>query len=223
MNETVKWQNFEMYVHRRHLARFIVRYELFKKILEVKGSIVECGVYNGGGLLAWAKLSSIFEPYALNRKIVGFDTFEGFPRLSKEDKGKENINSYKEAFKPEGTTYQEILTAIEAYNSERYLNMFEKIELVKGDAIETIPKYLEENKHLIVALLFMDFDLYEPTKVALKTLLPRVPKGGIIAFDEINNSGWPGETLALIEEFTTLNKLEIRKFHFDTNIAYIRL
>ena len=77
MNETVKWQNFEMQVHRRHLARFIVRYELFKKILDVKGSIVECGVHYGGGVLAWAKLSSIFEPYALNRKIIGFDTFEG--------------------------------------------------------------------------------------------------------------------------------------------------
>lgn len=101
--------------------------------------------------------------------------------------------------------------------------MFEKVELVKGNALQTIPKYLEENQHLIIALLFMDFDLHEPTKVALETLLPRVPKGGIVAFDEINNPGWPGETLALIEEFTTFNKLEIRKYHFDTNIAYIKI
>jgi len=223
MNENVKWQNFEMYVHRRHLARFIVRYELFKQILDIKGSIIECGVHNGGGVLAWAKLSSTFEPYALNRKIIGFDTFEGFPDLSKKDKGSENPNCKIGAFKLEESTNKEILSSIEKYNDERYLNKFEKIELIKGDAIQTIPKYLEKNKHLIVALLFLDFDIYDPTKVALKTLLPRIPKGGIIAFDEINNPGWPGETLALIEEFTTFNKLEIRKFHFDTNIAYIKI
>lgn len=223
MNEALKWQNFEMYVHRRYLARFIVRCELFKKILDVKGSIVECGVHHGGGVLAWAKLSSIFEPYALNRKIIGFDTFEGFPKLDKKDKGKENPNYKKGAFRLEKNAYHEIVSSIEKYNDERYLNMFAKVELVKGDATQTIPKYLEENQHLIISLLFMDFDLYEPTKVALETLLPRVPKGGIVAFDEINNPGWPGETLALIEEFTTFNKLEIQKFHFDTNIAYMKI
>jgi hypothetical protein len=224
MNETdIRWQNFEMYVHRRHLARFIVRYELFKKILDVKGSIIECGIYNGGGVLAWGKLSSILEPYALNRKIIGFDTFEGFPGVSKEDNGIDNENSYKGAFKPEKTAYQEILSSVEKYDSERYLNSCNKIELVKGDALQTIPDYLNRNKHLVVDLLFMDFDLYGPTKVALDTFVPRMPKGSILAFDEINNDGWPGETAALVEKWTTLNQLEIKKFHFDTNIAYIKL
>lgn len=218
-----KWQNFEMYVHRRHLARFIVRYELFKKILDVKGSIIECGVYEGGGLLGWAKLSSILEPYALNRKIIGFDTFEGFPEISKKDNGKGNQNLRKGAFKTDDTTYENILLSIDKYNNERYLNNFDKIELVKGDAVRTIPNYLKKNKHLIIALLFMDFDLYEPTKVALETFLPRIPKGGIIAFDQVNNSGWAGETIALVEKWTTLNQLEIKKYHFDTNIAYIVL
>ena len=89
--------------------------------------------------------------------------------------------------------------------------------------MRTIPDFVNENNHLIVALLFLDFDLYEPTKVALETLLPRVPKGGIVAFDEINNPGWPGETMALVEQIATLNKIEIRKFHFDANIAYITI
>ena len=101
--------------------------------------------------------------------------------------------------------------------------MYGKIELVKGDVIQRIAKYLEENQHPIIALLFMDFDLHDPTRIALETLLPRIPKGGIIAFDELNNPGWPGETLALIEEFTTLNRLELRKFHFDSNIAYMKI
>jgi len=84
-------------------------------------------------------------------------------------------------------------------------------------------KYLKENKHLIVALLFIDFDLYKPCKVALKNFLPRMANGSILAFDEINNSGWPGETSALIEELSDLRKVKIEKFHFDSNISYIIL
>jgi len=223
MNKREEWQNFEMFVHRRHLARFLVRYELFRRILDAKGTIVECGVHYGGGVMAWAKLSSIFEPYALHRRIVGFDTFEGFPGVTDKDKEKENPNVRKGAFRIEGNAYEELLSAIEEYDDQRYLNMYKKVELVKGDATETIPKYLEENEHLVVALLFMDFDLYEPTRIALETLLPRVPKGGIVAFDEINNPGWPGETTALVEHVANLNKIGLRKFHFDTNIAYITI
>jgi hypothetical protein len=53
-----KLSNFEKYVKRQALSRFLVRYELFRKVREVKGSIIECGVHHGGGLFAWAKLSS---------------------------------------------------------------------------------------------------------------------------------------------------------------------
>jgi hypothetical protein len=40
---------FTKYTRRHELARFLVQHELFKKILNVKGSIIECGVYTGGG------------------------------------------------------------------------------------------------------------------------------------------------------------------------------
>lgn len=75
---------------------------------------------------------------------------------------------------------------------------------------------------MIVALLFLDFDLYEPTKIALEHFVSRIPKGGILAFDEINNQFWPGETIALLERYKDLNQLEIKKFDFDPNIAYIQ-
>jgi len=102
------------------------------------------------------------------------------------------------------------------------LNKFEKVFLVKGDALETIPQYIEENPHLLVSLLFLDFDLYEPTKVALENFLPRMSKGSIIAFDEINNPWWPGETTALLEKFN-LREVQINRFTFDPNISYIIL
>jgi hypothetical protein len=64
--------------------------------------------------------------------------------------------------------------------------------------------------------------LYEPTKVALEHFVPRMSKGAILAFDEINNPWWPGETKALLESIN-IRDYEIRRFSFDPNIAYIVL
>ena len=73
---------FPKYASRQALAKFLTKYEIFQKILLVNGSIVEAGVLHGGGSLAWAKLSSILEPTNHTRKIIGFDTFAGFPSIN---------------------------------------------------------------------------------------------------------------------------------------------
>ena len=81
-----KLQNFSKFVPRQDLTNFLARYEIFKKILNVPGSIIECGVLFGGGLMTFAQLSSIFEPVNFERKIIGFDTFSGLTKFSKYDK-----------------------------------------------------------------------------------------------------------------------------------------
>src|SRR5437899_7512776 len=97
-------ENFTKYVRRQHLKRFLAMYEVMKLVLPVKGSIVECGVYRGFGLMAWAKLSTILEPENLTRRIYGFDSFAGFPSVSAMDanpqaspqKGGLAANNYEE-------------------------------------------------------------------------------------------------------------------------------
>ena len=111
---------------------------------------------------------------------------------------------------------------IELYDQNRFLNQFPKVSLIKGDFVKTGPEFLNENQHLIIALLFLDFDLYKPTKKALEIFLPRMPKGSILAFDEVNNSLWPGETLALLESVDIRN-IKINKFPYEPNISYIVL
>lgn len=218
---TVKLRIFEKYVDRQPLSRFMAKYELFKMIQNTKGSIIECGVHFGGGLMSWAKLSSILEPYAVRRKIIGFDTFEGFPDITDEDlESVKHSNLEKGKFTSHDDIYNELVECIEEYDKSRYLGEINKVELVKGDATLTIPKYLEENNHLVVSLLYLDFDIYKPTKVALEYFIKRMPKGAILAFDEINNEFWKGETIAMLEHFESLNKLELKKFSFDSNIAY---
>ncbi len=211
-----KLANFTKYVRRQKIARFMVQYEIFKRQLNIMGSIVECGVHHGGGVMAWAKISSILEPYNYHRKIIGFDTFKGFPSVNDIDES--NIGMFAEDY----NTFDELNECITEYNDNRFLNNIEKIELVKGDANITIPKYIEDNKHLLVSLLYLDFDIYEPTKTAINNFLPRMSKGAVIAFDEINNEDWKGETMAMLESMNIRN-CKIECLPFEPNISFIQL
>ena len=214
-----KLEAFPRFTSKRSLARFIVKYEIFKNILSINGVIIECGVYNGSGLFSWAQLSNIFEPVNYNRKIIGFDTFEGFVEI-----GESDINVDKKPCVGDlrGAELGEFELSVKKYSNERHLMHIKNIELVKGDFIITGQKYIEQNPHLIVSLLYLDFDLYEPTKKALELFLPRMCKGAIVCFDQLNCINFPGETKALIEEFD-LKKYELKRFPIDPWISYITL
>jgi hypothetical protein len=212
----IKLENFPKYVRRQHLKRFLALYELFKLILPVKGSIVECGVFRGATLMSWAKLSTMLEPENLTRRIYGFDTFEGFPSIGAQDQSP--------SAKPEKGelccgSYEELLELIKQYDADRFLGHIPKVELVRGDITRTVPEFIQKHPHLVVSLLFMDCDLYEPTRVGIEHFLPRMPKGAILAFDELDNPIWPGETLALLESIG-INKLRLQRFEWDPYIAY---
>ena len=94
--------HFPLFLRREYLIYYLTKYELVKKILNVKGSIVECGVWKGSSLMLIAKLMSIFEPYGIHRKIIGFDTFKGFLGTNPLDIAKDksvNKKIYKKGFK----------------------------------------------------------------------------------------------------------------------------
>jgi len=203
---------FPKYVRRPILTRFIALYELFKRAIPVKGSIVECGVFRGFGLMSWAKLSAILEPTNLTRRIYGFDTFAGFPATHRAD-GPARKGGLK------SDSFSELSQLVDLYDQDRYLNHIQKVKLIKGPAGKTIPRFMKEHPHLVVSLLFLDFDLYEPTRAALKHFVPRMPKGAILAFDELDNPVWPGETQALLKE-GGIRKYRIERFPFDPYIGF---
>jgi hypothetical protein len=209
-------ETFPRYARRKTMTRLITLYELFKLAMPVKGSIVECGVFRGFGLMTWAHLSAVLEPANLTRRIYGFDTFDGFPSVSDRD-----ANSLKTpaAGELKADSFDELTRLIELYDLDRFLGHIAKVHLVKGDLVRTVPRFIEEHQHLVISLLFLDVDLYEPTKVALQTFVPRMPKGSIIAFDEMDNPIWPGETKAALDTLG-INSLELKRFQWDPYIAY---
>jgi hypothetical protein len=194
---------FPRYVQRQEQARYLFRWELFKRVHDVHGSIVELGVHLGAGIFSFAAFAEISEPYNFQRRVIGFDTFEGFPSISDKDQTTATAPATRKAggFYVNDDHFDQLQQSVELFDDNRLLNHVPRIELVKGDALETIPSYLEKNPHLVISLLYLDFDLYEPTLKALQLLYDRVVVGGVIALDEVNDPRWPGETAAFLEFF----------------------
>jgi|TARA_Y100000310_G_scaffold291698_1_gene319836 hypothetical protein len=212
-----KFQNFPKFIPTPDLRKFICKEELYKKIIDVHGVIIEGGVLYGGGLLTWGQLSEIYEPFNYTRKIFGFDTFEGFKEIH--DKDKKSISSHLEKGKFAWPKFEELENEIELFEKSKVLNHINKISLIKGDVKKTIDEFVEENPYLVISLLYLDFDLYEPTLEIIKKLYPFMPKGSIIAFDELCNDLFVGETIAVLETIG-INNLRIKRFEFGVAMSY---
>jgi len=217
-----KLQAFPRFVSRQQQAIYLFKWELFQKILDVHGSVVELGVFMGSGLFSFASFSSILEPYNYQRRIIGFDTFTGFPGFSDKDKSEqyESPELKKGGFSISENHLNDMQESIDIFDENRYISHLPKIELVQGDVIKTIPEYLKNNSHTLISLLYLDLDLYEPTIHALNELYERVVSGGIIAFDEINNPMWPGETEAYLEFFKD-KPVILKKCSFEPARCYL--
>ena len=203
-----------MFASRLLVTEIVTRIKIFEKILDVQGDIIECGTFQGNNLMLFAHLSSIFEPYSFNRKIYGFDTFEGFKSISKYDPKDINENTFSNA------NLNILKKAINLFDLNRSVGHINKINIIKGDATKTIPNFYKKNKNLLISLLYIDFDIFEPTKTALDVFASSVVKGGIIVFDQINYDKFRGESLAFKNYFKA-NKLKLKKFNHDPFIGYI--
>ena len=129
LNVEKKVENFSKYVRRQRLARFLACYEIFKLQLNVKGSIIECGVHEGNGVMSWAKISATLEPYNYHRQIIGFDTFEGFPSIATADLS-DNPNARDGFFKEDYDVFEEMKSVISDFDNNRFINHKKKIELI---------------------------------------------------------------------------------------------
>ena len=195
----LKLTEFSKYIPKNSLIQFITRYELYKLIKDIPGDIFELGVCGGAGLFSFAQSVFIHEPDYQWRNIVGFDTFEGFTNDLNEKDNLDHSSQLKKEKSFNIDSYDELNELIKVHEDFRFLNNRNQIKLVKGDIKKTLPQYLEKNNGVIISLLYCDLDLYEPTKFSLELLWDRIPKGGIVVFDEAIMECWHGEAIALNE------------------------
>lgn len=202
--------NLSLFMRRQELARILFLDEIYRQILDVSGYVLEFGVRYGSNLALYTCLRGMYEPYNYSRKVIGFDTFEGFAGATGADR-ELGGEAWKEGdyAVPKGheETLAELLRVHEAASPLAHI---EKFQLRKGDVRETLPVFLREHPETVVALAFFDMDIYAPTKEALKLIKPRLHKGSIIVFDEFCCDYFPGETQAVLEEFD-LGSLRLRR------------
>ncbi len=211
-------QNLGLFINRHLMQKILLLNELYQKIVNTHGIIVEFGIRWGQNLAFFQNLRSIYEPYNFNRKIVGFDTFQGFPSIHEKDGSASFI---KQGAYSVTADYKEYLEKIlEYHEAESPYSHISKFSLVEGDANKTVDAYLKENTETIIALAYFDFDIYEPTKKCLEAIQPYLTKGSIIAFDELNLHDFPGETIAL-RETLGLGKYAIKRSPINPYLGYI--
>lgn len=211
-----KLRSFAKFAPRQILSTFIAKNEIFQHVLKVHGHIIECGVFLGAGLMTWANLSAIFEPFNHIRRIVGFDTFAGITTISPHDEGNASTQRLGGCAV---NSLDDLKESIRLYDINRPIGHIPRVELVPGDATKTIPAYIDENRQTVVAMLYLDFAVYEPTRVALENFLPRMPKGAVIVFDELAQAACPGETQAALDT-VGLRNLRIERLPYCTAISF---
>jgi len=216
-----KLTSLSRFMSRQYLAKTLAYTQLVKESSGILGSILECGVYFGNGLMTYANLLSALEPYNYQCKVIGFDTFSGDVGLSRHDnKGEDHFKRKDGDYRAE--SYEDLLKAIEIYDEDRPLNHLKKIELVKGDLRETSKLYVSQHPQLVARILHLSVNLYEPTKAALQAFLPRVPRGGFVVIHGMNYTAG-GATEALFEEIKSFSNKDLKTFEFYPNMSFLKI
>jgi hypothetical protein len=200
------------------LTKILFVNEAYQLIMNQPGVIVEFGTWWGQNLVLFENLRAIYEPFNQSRRVIGFDTFQGYPEISDKDRSSETIKigGYKVA-----ENYREYLEKLIDYHEKNnVLAAIKKHELVQGDVSKSAPAWFAKNDDVIVALAYFDMALYEPTRAALDAIKPSLVPGSVVMLDELNNKDYPGETRAFKEVFKNM-KYRVKKSQFMTDRTFI--
>jgi hypothetical protein len=213
-------ENLGLYMPRQSLTRLLFMHDIYLKILGTNGVIMEFGTRWGQNLSLFNNFRGIYEPYNFIRKVVGFDTFEGFNAVDSKDGSSSivDVGNYSVTQNYEDHLYS-VLNNQEKLSPISHINKF---SIRKGDAAEQLKLYLNENPQTIIALAYFDMDLYKPTYECLNLIKPYLVKGSILAFDDLMDPNFPGETIALREVFD-MSKYELQRFPYNSYPSFIQL
>ncbi len=213
-------RNLGLFINRIGLMRILFMHEIYTKTLDITGDIFEFGCRWGQNLSLFLNFRGIYEPYNMQKKIVGFDTFSGFPSTSKVEK-KGNTKLAKVGGFSTSKNYEKYLSELLDYQaSESHANHIKRHDIVKGDASKTIKKYLKSNEQTLISLAYFDMDIYKPTKDCLNAIKPYLTKGSIIGFDEPNSKDFPGETIAIKKIFGNIG-FKLYQSRFSAGSCYM--
>jgi hypothetical protein len=181
------------------LARIFAIADIYKRIVDIPGDIFDIGTWRGQTAVLCENLRSIYEPLNFNRRIVCFDTFEGYKGFSDKDTvtPSHRDGTYEVGGDDYAVLLRQLLVLHEKSNAMGHNHG--KHLVIKGDCRESIPRYLSDVPNSFLALAFFDVNAYEPTLKAFQQVYARLAPGGIIAFWQLTRKSIYAESRVYIE------------------------
>jgi len=182
-SKTFILRNFGLFIGDKSLFKILKCFELIEQIKNIKGDVVEFGVWNGNNLVTMKK---IFDYFKIKKNIIGYDNFKGMPT-------------------PDKKNY--FVGEIDLINYIKKFFRLGNIKIIKDDIMNLEKHYKEFPK---LSMIYIDCDLYKTTSKILETLSNKLNKKGLIVFDEANFNINKGEGKAA-REFYKKNKKKFDK------------
>lgn len=165
------------------------------------GDFVECGVWRGGSVMAMAQeLSNLG---VVDRRIWLYDTFAGMTEPTDFDieagTGVAASDMLASTAVGDGNNVWCVAGRADVEANVRSTGYpFEQFTFVEGDVAKTLQTSAPES----IALLRLDTDWYESTRVGLEVLYPRLVPGGVCILDDYGH--WQGARTAVDDYFASL-------------------
>lgn len=192
-------------------------FQLIHSTKSVEGDVAEFGVSKGHSLITTAL---ILNDLKLDKKVWGFDTFSGFPKISTEDdfsnfdlmlkrneistehwnciiKNKGYVQAREVEFSPltvsnSGDFSQTSFGMVKS--KIEFFKLQNSINLIQGDFTENLQSKIQGKKF---SLILMDSDLYLSYHKVLPIVWSHLSPGGYIYLDEYYSLKFPGPRLAV--------------------------
>jgi len=195
----------------------------------VKGDFVECGVWEGGNLIL---LQNLLEKNNVNdKKIFGFDTFDGMVEPTLENDGLQAYNEFLYTKKNnlkwccasldkvknnfiENTGFLKKDKSNMQVFKENVVHRVNNLNLIKGKVEDTLLD--QANIPTDISILRLDTDFYESTKIELEILYKNLSYNGILIIDDYGT--WKGSKKAVDEFFFNKN---IKFFYIDEGCRFL--
>lgn len=204
------------------LARILAVGHIYQKIVDIPGIIFDIGTWRGQTAVLCENFRAIYEPLHFNRRIVCFDTFEGYAGFSEKDRS--TALHQEGTYSVGGVTYADYLAHLlqvhERANAMGHNHG--KHTVVAGDCRATIPAFFEEQPNEILSLVFFDVNALAPTREALQHVWKRLAPGGIAAFWQLTRSGMHAEGIAYAMDILQQHPHTLHRTPTYPSLCYVR-
>ena len=170
----------------------------------IRGDIVECGVWKGGSMMAAAK--TLMQYDETSRNLWLYDTFSGMNPPCERDVDYLGVaaTTLLAESDPEQADSVWCCAELDEVKSNLVSTGYpaSKLRFIVGEVEKTLVPVADGRHELpeSIAILRLDTDWYESTRIALQQLYPRLQPGGVLIIDDYGH--WKGCREAVDEYFS---------------------